>query len=157
LLRGGRLDAGASMFARILPKAPNTTPEAMMAAEGELALQRGKLNEAAGMLETAMKTMNARFPEYLLAAQSLARVYDRQGKTDEAIAALQDATKEARACGGFLRAAFWPHLRFDLMELYRKTGRHNEAEVIRQELIRLVSLSDDEFVLKAKLSGTRPE
>lgn len=156
LLRGGRPDAAARMFARIDANSPNTTRDAILAARGELALQQGRHEQSAGMLRSAMANMSSRFPEYLLSAQSLARISGTQGRTDEAIAILKGATETSPACGGFLRAAFWPHLRFDLMTMYQKAGRHREADTVRAELTKLLATADDNFVLKVKLKAAQP-
>ena len=42
------------------------------------------------------------------------------------------------------------------MALHRNTGRHQEAEAIRRELTRLMTLADTNFALKCSLAPPQP-
>lgn len=151
ILKAGAAASAARMLSR-QDGTTNTVPEAVMLVEGELALNEGRANDAIPILAKALETMPEDVAERMLAAQSLAKALVSVGRMDEAIIVLETATSKGRACGGFLRAAFWPHTRFDLMELYRKRNRLREAEAIRTELKTLLALADENHVLRKALN-----
>lgn len=153
LLRAGETSLAAKLLQRQVRSHPSTLPAAIEAAEGELALRQGRVDDAIRTLEAALTDLSSILvAEDILAAQALAEAYRRKGQPEKAIRALERVTERPRACGGFYRAAFWLHARADLMELYRQHGRLQEAEAIRQDLTTLVALADDDFVLKKRLA-----
>jgi hypothetical protein len=68
----------------------------------------------------------------------------------DAIAVLERASM-LRGCGSFASVAFWPQMRFQLMQLYERAGRGPEAGAIRKELRNLLSLAEPTHVLRAAL------
>lgn len=130
----------------------------MLAVEGEIAFRKGCLEEAIPSLISEERAMFPDQGENLLVSQTLARAYMELGRIDEAITVLERATSAPRGCGSFGRTVFWPHARYDLMELYRMRDQHREADAIRAELLKLLARADDDFPLKVRLleSGSRP-
>lgn len=130
----------------------------VFASEGEIALQQGRLSDAVVKLTAAIDKLYPEHIETLTAPQALARAYRELGQVDEAIRVLEKATSGPRGCSLFTRASFWPHARYDLMELYRMRNRQREADVIRAELLKLLARADDDFPLKVRLleSASRP-
>jgi DNA-binding winged helix-turn-helix (wHTH) protein len=163
LLRAGKHQGAAQLLARMRAMAVKAgadgldmAPLAIAAAEAELAAQRGDLAGALKILAPVFPSLiEAGIAEDLLGAQTLARAYEAKGQTAKAIEVLEGATATPRVCRGFWRAVFWPHARFDLIELYRKSGRQKEAEAVRQDLEQLMMFADEEFVLKKKLAALR--
>jgi DNA-binding winged helix-turn-helix (wHTH) protein/tetratricopeptide (TPR) repeat protein len=159
LLRTGKLERAAQLLVRMRamtlgPGGLDSVGVAITAAEAELASSRGDHDAALRLLEPAFPALIERgIAEELLGAQTLARAYEAKGQTAKAVEVLEKATAMPRVCRGFWRALFWPHARFDLIGLYRKLGRHKEAEAVRQEMERLMMFADEEFVLKRQLKA----
>jgi DNA-binding winged helix-turn-helix (wHTH) protein len=155
LLRAGKREDAAQMWPRLRGEpGAEAVRLAMTAAEAELASSRGDHDAVLRILEPAFPALIERgIAEDLLGAQTLARAYDAKGQTAKAVEVLEKATATPRVCRGFWRALFWPHARFDLIGLYRKLGRHKEAEAVRQEMERLMMFADEEFVLKRQLKA----
>lgn len=148
MLKAGAPSEASEMFSRLDKRAWATSLECISVVEGEIAYGQGRMRDSSTILESALETIPVEFAERFLGTLTLARALDAQGRTDDAIAQLELVTRGPRACGGFSQAAFWPHLRFDLMELYRKRNRLREAEAIRTELKTLLAFADENHMLR---------
>jgi hypothetical protein len=148
-LRAGSPEIAANVLQRQERLAGTTTPFAVSAAKGELALQRGRLDDAIRILEPALADLGKRsLAEGTLGAQALSRTFCRARRDDEAIRLLEAETGRPRACGGFLRAAFWLPARVEFLQLLEAQGRRQDAEKIRKELVQYTQLAEPEFLVR---------
>ncbi len=116
--------------------------------EGALALARGQTVEAIEALEEGLKKArdSSRAPAYL-GAESLARIWLEQGKTEKARQVLERNSHHLEKVHAIFLAweaapLFWMRLRMQLAELYHKTGREQEAREVEVELSKLLSHAD---------------
>lgn len=152
LLRAGHPGPAMRMLRRRQRPLGGWPPVATAVESGELAFWQGRTDKAIEILsESLVGARVAEVSEYLLGAQTLAKALAQRGEHEKAIAALERITNGPRACNGFYTAAFWPHARFDLMQLYLRQKRFNEAEAVRKELEGLLKHADANHVLKAGL------
>jgi DNA-binding winged helix-turn-helix (wHTH) protein/tetratricopeptide (TPR) repeat protein len=152
LARLGRLDAASRSLTEQPELSINTAPEALSAARAEVFFAQGRLEDAIRTgSKPALGGTAIRIPEYLLAAQTVARAYQAQGGIEKAITVLRDATSWPRACMWWPPAAFWPATRLELLKLYRVVGRHKEADAVHRELSGLMAVADADHPIKVAL------
>ena len=152
LARAGRLAVVEKMLAGYQAPTLDVIPQAVLAVRGELAFQQGRIPDAIRLLTRFSADSNTdQLFEQLPAAQTLARAHVAQGTPEQAIAVLEKATAAPRLCSDFDRGAFWPYARFDLLKLYRRQGRHREADALHRELANLMQLADQNHPLLAGL------
>jgi hypothetical protein len=81
----------------------------------------------------------------------LASALEREGKVEEAIAAIEPFTRPSMA---HLSDAWqWPQTRAKVAELYRKAGRASDAARVEEGLRRYLSEADPDYPLRAVLRG----
>jgi tetratricopeptide (TPR) repeat protein len=156
-LRAGSPELAAVVLRRQEQLAVTTTPFAVSAAKGELALQRGRFEEAIRILEPALADLGKRsLAEGTFGSQALSRAFRRAHRDDEAIRVLEAETGRPRACGGFLRAAFWLPARLELLQLLEAQGRGQDVGAIRRELVQYTQLADPRYLVKQHVGGAPP-
>jgi hypothetical protein len=121
---------------------------------GYLALARGH-EKGKEVIERQLANVGLGWhPVRLLAAESLARTYDRQGSIVDAIKTLEhfsagpDRLWTPNGNGSF---AFWLRVRAQLAQLYRKAGRIQDAQDLENYLRNLLQDADDDHPIKVQL------
>jgi DNA-binding winged helix-turn-helix (wHTH) protein len=154
LARGGHAETAARVLKRRKPAPdPDFLDESYSVAEAVLAVRNSQFDAAIPLLERALATIPHSLSERFYGAQSLAHAYSALGRPNDAIVALETTTAASRVCGRFATGFSWLLARFDLMELYRETGRNREADAIRRQLSNLLMYADDNHVLKKRLGA----
>ena len=129
------------------------------ALRGELALARGQTTEAIELLQEGIRRMQggAPSPPFFLAAESLAKVHERQGDSRSALQVLEAAAREKARIYGRLGPVglFWMRTQFQLAQLYRKVGREQKAAEIETELRKLLAYADPDYPLLLQLQRTQ--
>jgi DNA-binding winged helix-turn-helix (wHTH) protein len=125
--------------------------------EGELALAQGDSAKGISLLEEGLQSCRT-IPAvaFFLGSESLAKTYKKQGKLDEALRVLLQASQDrGRTLAGpnsfQTNAAFWMRTELQLADLYRETGRLPEAEKIEEELLKLLAYADPDYPLLGQL------
>lgn len=129
---------------------------------GELALARGNVSEGIRLIREGLpyhqnQNLGGADIVYFIGSQMLAEAYDRLGKTPNAIAVLEDASKQRGRIYGFPgpNGDFWIRSQEQLADLYRKAGRKGDADAIDTELLALLKDADPDFPPLQKLK--RPQ
>lgn len=123
-------------------------------ARGELALARGRTAEALRLLEEAFNLIPPHgFTTYFLAAESLAQVYEQQGKLAQAVEVLRKAGEEKRRAvyNGGVPTLLWMRIRLRLADLYQNQGRQGLAQEIEAEVRQLLAYADDDHPIAREL------
>ena len=134
--------------------------------EAEATLARGSLAESIALFEEGLAQLRLLGdPAYFLGSESLARAYRESGDSRKSIKVLEDASRERKrayplgravAFGG-MSGYFWIRVQERLAELYRETGREEEAQAIESELRKLLALADSDHPILARIpQGTTP-
>jgi len=120
---------------------------------GDLALSRGDVDTASARIGGAWPDMAAGNIVTLMAAETYAEALERQGRLDEAIVVLEDATREKVRLYQAMRSSIpnWLRVRARLAADYRGSGRPADAQKVEAELLRLLALADPDFVLLKQL------
>lgn len=121
---------------------------------GELATLDGRYAEAVGFFRKGMRavynTQEWTFPEILLGSESLADVLLRQGQSEEAINALESASRHQ--VGSYLEGgALWLRVRAKLYEVYAAEGQFEAAGRIKEQLLKYLAYADPDHVILAQL------
>jgi tetratricopeptide (TPR) repeat protein len=137
---------------RILPDALAPCRPIFM---GEFSLARGDDARAEQLLEEGLKARNWPVNVTLLGSESLARVYTREHKFQEALRVLQSAW-ETRAWSdswdlGWNFAWSSPRIGLQLADLYREMGRTSEAEQVEDELSKLLIYAESDHSIVREL------
>jgi tetratricopeptide (TPR) repeat protein len=121
---------------------------------GELSLARGDVARAEQLLEEGLKpgpsaAGNSKtwpIQVSLFGSESLARVYTKEHKFQEAVRALQSAWETKAWNNGLWESFAWSSLRIrlQLADLYREMGRTSEAEQVEDELSKLLIYADSD-------------
>ena len=128
--------------------------------EGAVALAAGKTSEAIDVLEEGASGGGYRSP-VSLAAESLAQVWLEQGRTEKALGVLErnshNLEKVHAAFNWGPAPLYWMRLRLQLANLYRQTGRDDEARKVEAELSKLLSHADSDHPFLIALAQNAEE
>ncbi|MGI8784392.1 MAG: winged helix-turn-helix domain-containing protein [Acidobacteriota bacterium] len=120
--------------------------------EGELALARGRADEAIPLLRQGLQLACRGWPTFFLGSQSLARVLEERGSRSEAIRVLEEAAGERNAAAFRWGGIEWMHTQLQLAQLYQKLGRIEESKKIKSELKKLLAYADPDYGLLRQIS-----
>lgn len=121
---------------------------------GELARARGRTVEALSLLEEGFRQLPPLgLNTYFLAAESLADLYEQQGRADQAVDVLRKAGGEKRRAVYYAGQAtlLWMQNQVRLAQLYRRLGRAAEAEEVEAELDKLLAVADPDHPIRIQL------
>ena len=120
---------------------------------GDLALGSGDVDTASTRIAGTWPEMAAGNPVTLMAAETYAEALERQGKLENAITVLEDATRDRVRLYQAMRSSIphWLRVRARLAAGYRAAGRPADARRVEAELRGLLALADPEFVLLKQL------
>jgi len=151
MIRAGDLEGGQAMltrFDRQVYSDPALIVEAALRSR-----QNRSPPTVEGLSEAVGSLANSGLSERWPAAQMLAEAHLVKGDVDGAVSVLKETGDATRACGGFASAVFWPQARYELMLLHRRQKRFQEADAIRQELVKMLSFADANHVIRVALAG----
>lgn len=139
---------------------PNIDPSAAIDM-GQLALARGDIAAGISLLEQGLKVTQARpSANFFMGSESLAQVYSKQGKFEQALRILLQASSEkARTydpSSAAMTGALWMRTELQLADLYREMGRVPEAEKIESELRKLLIYADADYLMLLELQKRTP-
>ena len=126
--------------------------------EAEVALAEGRAQTAVDLLTAALRGdwtqhgTDIRGPIYFLALQALASAWLELDDRENALQALELASRQKHRTHPFARES-WMALQLQLASLYRELGRDQDALAIEAELRRLMVLADPDFWLVQKLKN----
>lgn len=110
---------------------------------GELALDQGHTAKGVALLESGLKA-HASWPvnAFFLGSESLAKTYEKQGKFDDALRILLQASAAKPRIFPQCSPAFWLRTELQLADLYRTMGRVPEAEKVESDLRKMLVFAD---------------
>ena len=128
---------------------------------GQLALARGDIAAGISLLEQSLKATRAwPMDAFFMGSESLAQVYRKQGKLDEAHRILLQASEERARTYDLstlkMTGALWMRTELQLADLYREMGRVPEAEKVESELRKLLIYADADFPILRELQKRNP-
>ena len=130
---------------------------ALDVAQGEIELARGKQEAGERLLQDALEPATRlayHRGTFALAAESLAKLWSRQGKPEQAIEVLEKCTDEkekVRVAFSLAGAPLWMRLRLQLAGLHRQVGDAAKAQVIEAELERMLAVADRDHPFLSQL------
>lgn len=130
------------------------------ALSGELALARGDIERAIGLLRREVDNPSLVFTgssPFYRGAEALAAAYLRRGEEGLAANVLRAALARRRAtnAGGLMNDYYWMRLQLRLAELDHRLGREAEAHALEEELAALLAAADPDFPLSVRLRRLR--
>jgi len=148
----------AGMTADVEKAIRKARPQRFPITEGELALAQGNTAKAILLFEQGLKDDSVAWPlePFYIGTESLARIYEKQGKlADARRVLLQASAAKARTYpdpyfqnNGLI--SMWMQTQLHLADVDRKMGRVTEAEKIEDELSKLLIFADpDHPILRA--------
>ena len=157
LVRAGLINEAERLLAE--ERAKNKQPDipadlTFNVLEGEIALSRGRINDAILVLQKALPSIrwtNSAF--FYLASESLADALERQGHREMALQVLKRAS-EARAISYdnmSSSGAYWLRVEWRLAQLCRKLGLIADAQKIEGELFRTLAYADPDHPILVSL------
>jgi tetratricopeptide (TPR) repeat protein len=128
---------------------------------GELALARGRLEEAIPLLEASLpsyRSAQGRVTMFFVGSESLARAYTQQGHTSKAIQVLEFASRERSGLYQRQQAIIYPWLRtqFALAQMYHRVGRVEDARTVEADLLRVLAHADVDHPILRELRKRSP-
>ena len=134
---------------------PPTDPRLL---EGEIALGRGETVKGVSLLEEGLEFGRTRVSlPYFVAAESLARLYEKEGKLEDALRILRNASEQKvqsyrdPMVGTGMVAGYWLIAELDMADLYRKMGRAAEAEKLEAGLLKMLAYADADHPILREL------
>ena len=127
---------------------------------GVLALSRGNRIEGMRMLEDALSSSGSLVPDtsvYFMGSEILATAWREQGNSGKAVQVLQIALEQKSRLlleQSLLTGPVWLRLQAQLAQLYRETGRYEDARKIEAELRTLLALADSDHPILRQLNHT---
>ena len=129
------------------------------AAYGELALARGNTARGITLLEEEVaKSQSQRHPTSYLAAESLARAYQKQGNLEAAARVLKRMSEERAKLyppTGVMYSVYWMRTQLQLAQIYREMGRNQDAQTVEAELRKLLAYADPNHPILVELNRTK--
>lgn len=125
---------------------------------GEVALARGHLDEAISHLEEGVSFYPEHLPFFFVrfvGSESLANALAKKGDRTRAIRFLERASAMRRLAAFEEAGQYWLRMRWQLSQLYRESGRVNEAQTVEAELRRLLALADSDHPIRLALERLR--
>lgn len=151
MIRAGDLEGGDGMVKRFNP---HIYVDPALIARADLRARQNRVPLTVDGLTEAVRSLKiSGLSERWLGARMLAEAHAAQGDLDGAVSVLKETGDTTRACGGLASAVFWPQARHELMLLYRRQKRFQEADAIRSELDKMLSLADANHVIRVALAG----
>ena len=129
--------------------------------QGEIELAGGKQEAGERLLQDALEPATKlayHRGTFALAAESLAKLWSRQGKPEQAIEVLEECTDEkekVRVAFSLRWAPLWMRLRLQLAGLHRQVGDVTKAQVIEAELERMLAVADRDHPFLYQLEQLR--
>ena len=123
--------------------------------EGELSLARGDSGKAIRLLQDSLSSKESAYT-FMWGSEDLARAWELNGNLSQAIRVLENVSKDRNRIAMNLGAFIWVHLEGHLAQLYRKSGRDEDADRTDAELRRLLTYADpdDPLLVRLKQSPT---
>lgn len=120
---------------------------------GEILLARGREKEAIPLLQTGVEELSHSETATLLlmGADSLARIWERQGDLPRALQTLERVSRERIFLDPYYNMVEWMRIQAHLAQLYRKAGREKEAQGIETRLRKLLTYADADHPLLIQL------
>jgi tetratricopeptide (TPR) repeat protein len=157
------LMARAGYFARVEEslRAPGIPPSAInpVILRGELALARGDTAQAVRLFEDVLSRRPTPFGGGIIffCYESLAKIYRKQGRLDDALHLLQQASaRKPRTYSNPLGSSGtfawnWMRTELQLADVYREMGRVSEAEKVEAKLSNLLTYADPDHPMLREL------
>jgi len=130
----------------------NSSTGSFELAQGEVALAGGDIDKAVAKLEEGMNRASLAYQfGFLLGSESLSAALIKKGDVAKAVRTLERAT-EKRTSAAFEGAGFlWLRARFALTQLYRLTGREQDARIVERELSDFLAFADPDHPIRREL------
>jgi len=123
------------------------------AALGHLALARGRSSEAVERLGRAVPNLRVMLSgHYFLAADTLARAYEAEGRSDAALDLLERVSRDRAHILDSYPGTYWIRLEAHRAELLALEGRMGEAAQVIAQLRGLLALADPDVALLVPLA-----
>ena len=159
------LMARAGYFAQTaeILRDPEPEPGAInpVIAKGEFALARGDTAQAVRLFEDVLTRRPLGGGIIFFGYESLAKVYRKQGRMDDALHLLQQASARkprtySNPIGGLATFAWnWMRTEAQLADVYREMGRVSEAEKVEEELSKLLTYADPDHPILHELQNRK--
>lgn len=133
---------------------PTSETGPMKILRGQIALARGRTEEAIGLLDEGISIVRTWGDgRFFLGSQALAEALERQGNLSRAVQVLEASSREKQraVANGSAAPQFWMWNEMRLAQLYRRMGRVAEAGRIEEELKRLMAVADADHAILADL------
>jgi tetratricopeptide (TPR) repeat protein len=158
-LRAGLIDRARAAVAAADATATTdpTAPATVARVRGELALRDGRMQEAVEISSAAFTAMlgQTNMGEYHRACQTLAKSFSLTGRGSDAVRQLEMCAAHEPYLNDtfFFGTSEWMRTRLQLADEYRQAGRPNDAELIEDDLRRLLAVADVDYPLLRRLSA----
>jgi tetratricopeptide (TPR) repeat protein len=122
--------------------------------KGEVALAEGRIEEAIHLLQQATDDFrHGGNHEFLISSDGLALAFERHGEPQEALRVLEDASPARRLEFAWESpfGMFWLRIQAHLAQLYRHTGRTEEARKIEGQLRKILAYADPDHPILLQL------
>ena len=122
--------------------------------KGEVALAEGRIEEAIHLLQQATDDFrHGGNHEFLISSDGLALAFERHGEPQEALRVLEDASPARRLEFAWESpfGVFWLRIQAHLAQLYRQTGRTEEARKIEGQLRKILAYADPDHPILLQL------
>ena len=162
LARAGLLTEAGSLLTRLEDRGSENREVQIF--RGEMALARGQVDEAISQLEEGTGHSFERalpyfsLPDFFVGfvgSESLTRALTKKGERVRAIKLLERASALRRLAAFEEAGQYWLRIRYQLAQLYRESGRVNEARAIEDELRKLLALGDSDHPIRRALERLR--
>jgi len=147
---------------RILHKGRPPADHRLLA--GEIALAHGEKAKGISLLEAGLDFGRTRVSlPYFVAAESLAQIYEKDGKLEDALRILRTASEQKAQSyrdpmvGAGMVAGYWFITELEMADLYRKLGRVAEAQKLEAELLNLLAYADADHPILCELQKRQRE
>ena len=122
--------------------------------KGEAALAEGRIEEAIRLLQQATGDFrHGGNHEFLISSDGLALAFERNGEPQEALRVLEQASPARRLEYAWESpfGVFWLRIQAHLAQLYRRTGRAEEARKIEDQLRKVLAYADSDHPILMQL------
>jgi serine/threonine protein kinase/tetratricopeptide (TPR) repeat protein len=152
LIDAGLLERARAVAGRLASLDSPRDARVRMYVDGSLAFAEARSDEAIRLLERFMEEYQPGTYWYR-AARHIADVRAQKGDLTEGIRVLEAASRtRVQSLLGYWASSEWVRVRDRLAELYRASGRTNDADAVEKELLTILQVADPDHPIKRKLA-----